>query len=229
VLTAGSGRPDDDGFTVGSNTSVNESGQTIHWAAFRAPAGQMAVGTYVGDGSNNRTISGFGLTPSLVIIMPAAAREALFALDGSTPSFNFNNGTGQANCVNTPFLSGGFRIGNDARVNRSGEAFHYACWSEIAGQQETSTYTGSGVDNRNIPDVGFQPEYLLVRCISTGKVTVHKTLSTGLVSDKALFFAGTAAQTNRIQRFNTDGFQVGTHGDCNESGRTYAWFAWIRK
>jgi uncharacterized repeat protein (TIGR01451 family) len=47
---------DADGFTVGSNLTVNTLGTTYHWTAFAAGAGLMAVSSYTGNNANARTI-----------------------------------------------------------------------------------------------------------------------------------------------------------------------------
>jgi len=46
-----------DGFTVGGDPGVNAAGVAYEWVAFRAPAGEMVAGSYLGDGQDDRQIS----------------------------------------------------------------------------------------------------------------------------------------------------------------------------
>ena len=58
-----------------------------------------------------------------------------------------------------------------SRVNASGITYHYVAWNEIAGKVDVGTYTGNAVDNRNIPGVGFQPDFVMVQTDSDGSAT----------------------------------------------------------
>ena len=57
------------GMTVGAATEVNGSGSTLHYVAFTAAAGSLAVGSYTGNGSA-QTISGVGFQPVYVVVIP---------------------------------------------------------------------------------------------------------------------------------------------------------------
>jgi hypothetical protein len=69
---------DEGGFTVGANSSVNAWGSAYYWVAMKAGI-DLAVGSYVGDGSDNRliTIPGFqpfGLLRSATAATPHSDR-----------------------------------------------------------------------------------------------------------------------------------------------------------
>ena len=53
-----------DGFQLGTENEVNANGTTYHYAAWEAIPGRMAVGTYTGNSTDNRSITGVGFRPS---------------------------------------------------------------------------------------------------------------------------------------------------------------------
>ena len=68
---------DADGFTIRTDTTVNLSGRVYDWMAFKAAAGQMAVGSYTGDDVVGRAIA-VGFQPTIVFLLPqASARQSL--------------------------------------------------------------------------------------------------------------------------------------------------------
>ena len=71
-----------DGFTVGSNATVNTNATVYHYVAWNEVAGLMDVGTYSGDGADNRNITGVGFAPELLIVKSDATTAKTAA---STP------------------------------------------------------------------------------------------------------------------------------------------------
>ena len=58
------------GFQVGTNADVNANGVDYYWAAFRdTGAADFAVGTYTGDGADDRNITGVGFQPTILYIL----------------------------------------------------------------------------------------------------------------------------------------------------------------
>jgi len=60
---------DADGFTLGNDARVNASAANYYFVAFKQYAGEMKVGSYVGDGTDNRDITGVGFQPDYVIVI----------------------------------------------------------------------------------------------------------------------------------------------------------------
>lgn len=220
---------DASGFTIGTDARVNSNTLSYYWVAFKAVAGEMKVSTYTGNGLLSQAITGVGFQPDLVFIMSAGANEAVLAIESVTTgrfdSFNFANSAGLG-IVNS-FDANGFTVGNDARVNASGVTYHYVAWNNVAGKFKADGYDGDGLDNRNITGVGFQPEYVLVKS-RRAQHAVHHPAALGITVDDTLFFDAQASVVNRIQALQTDGFQVGSDVDVNESGRQLFYAAWVR-
>ncbi len=55
------------GFSVDSSSAVNQSGQTLHYLAFNQSANYFSLGSYVGNGTANRNITGVGFEPEFVM------------------------------------------------------------------------------------------------------------------------------------------------------------------
>jgi hypothetical protein len=216
---------DADGFTVGSNTAVNSNGVAHYWIAFKANPGQVAAGSYGGNGADDRSITGVGFQPAYVIVMSAGANEAVHrsaAVAGDTTLF-FGATVPSANLIQA--LEGdGVQVGTAAQVNTNGTTYHYVAWRAIARQMNVGSYAGDGIDDRNISGVGFAPDWVVVR--SDGdKETVHHPASIGRTTDSTLWFIANAALADAIQQLQSDGFQVGKSDKANKNTLNYYWMA----
>jgi hypothetical protein len=206
------------GFVIGTNARVNQSGRIYHWAAFKANSQAMKVGTYNGNGTG-QSISGLGFSPEVVILLGANAQRAVLHFAGGR-TYRFDTGTSIASGV-TSMDADGFTVGTALETNAATMAYHYIAFNDVANSIDVSSYAGDGADNRNVTTPGFQPEYALIRADDNviGRPATHHPSS--LAGDNSLLFAGAAMVTNRIQALNANGFQVGNSGDVNASGVTY--------
>jgi len=98
-------------------------------------------------------------------------------------------------------------------------------WSAVGAGSgaafKVGTYTGDGLDDRNITGVGFDPTFVIVMRLD-GAVSIRfKTAAMGVDTKKA----EGALNPNEIQAFITDGFQVGTDASVNNSGSEYSYVA----
>ena len=211
------------GFTLGTNAQVNGNGTTYRWVALKSGCG-LHVGTYTGDGNAARTISGVGFQPELAVVMSAGSDQAVQRFTGMTTSFPFGSSTGTANAI-TGLAADGFTVGNAGEANASGTVYHYASFNNVAASVLAGSYTGNGIDNRNITGVGFQPEYLMIRANDTGTARSGHHRPASLTGTGSQFWAATANSTNAIQALSATGFQVGTDTSVNANGPTYHYMA----
>ncbi len=225
---------DASGFTVGNNPEVNALGTTYYWVAFKAAPGEMKVGSYVGNDSDDRDITGVGFQPECVLVLAADSHWAWhryapivgdmsMTIEGGIPG----GGTDRIQA----FLADGFQVGTDIDVNDGFPAttYHYIAWNVVPGRTNVGSYAGDGIDNRSIAGVGFLAEHVVVSREQTD-ATAHKPASTGLSTDTAQWFGGFPASSNTsnlIQALEPDGFQVGDHFSVNGTGAntTYYWVA----
>ena len=213
-----------DGFTIGTNDKVNKSGRIYDYIAFKASPGFLTVGTYTGNGGASQAVTGVGFSPDALFVMSSDNKDPVFTNSAAGGNaFDFNNAT---NATWIPSLNvDGFTVGTDDRVNKAAIIYHYVAWNEIAGLLDIGSYTGNGVDNRNITGVGFQPEWVVVKN-TAGDSAVQHFESQGVVTDSSSLFTANSFVTNRIQQLQADGFQVGKDNDVNAAGKTYTYMAW---
>jgi hypothetical protein len=92
---------------------------------------------------------------------------------------------------------------------------------------DATLYTGDGSTSRSITGLGFSPDLVWVKCRSNAESNVLSDIVRG--ANKQLFSNSTSAETsntNEIQAFNSDGFDVGNNGRTNYNGFTYVGWAW---
>ncbi len=119
-----------DGFRVAGDADVNAVGTTYHYVAWRAVAGEMAVGVYSGNGADDRSITGLGFEPRYLLV------KADWALGGQhrTPSpggdstLRFLASPSAADRIQE-LLGDGFELGAAAEVNMAGKSFYWAAFA----------------------------------------------------------------------------------------------------
>jgi hypothetical protein len=91
-----------------------------------------------------------------------------------------------------------------------------------AARVASGSYTGNGADNRLITGLGFQPNFVLVQSDGgNGGVMRFE----GMPEDKAALFGSGTLVSNTLQRFLSDGFEIGNSSRVNANGITYYWLA----
>ena len=216
---------DPSGFTVGTLPQVNSGPGLYQWVAWKTGTGEMTVGTYTGNGSGSQSITGLGFSPDIVFVISGGADQPVHRVRPG-PASNAFTFEGVLSTSYIPTLgTDGFTVGNDVRVNRDGTTYHYVAWNEIPGKVDVGTYNGNGADNRNIPGVGFQPDFVMVQT-DGGLPTVAHSAAMGASFDISHFFNATVDQTNQIQALQPDGFQVGSAPESNGNARIFTYAAW---
>jgi hypothetical protein len=209
-----------DGFQVGSNSNVNQSGRLYHWVALKAGA-NVQIGTYTGNASDNRNITGVGFQPDWVITMADNEQDVFRPGPVSGDASYLMNGAGSTTNKIQAMLADGFQVGSHSDVNLSGRNYYWIAFDATA-QVVTGTYTGDANDNRNITGLGITPGLVWVkRSATTEGVWRTDTVS----GDRTLYWDAGGAVTNRIQSLLADGFQVGTNAEVNGLGATYYYLA----
>ncbi len=132
------------GFDVGTDPSVNTNGVDHHYVAFIVSSGNVAVGTYPGDGSAGQAIS-VGFQPEWVLIHADASVSYIDGSPGTVHrpasmsgdlSLNIaqasTDTTSFANCIKA-LTSTGFEVGSDDTVNKSGPNYHWMAFADGGG------------------------------------------------------------------------------------------------
>ncbi len=207
-------------FVIGDSDVVNKNGHTYYWTAMKTGA-NMNVGMYTGNGSDNRSISGLSFQPNWVVTMGDGQQDYFKPGPLSGDAAFTMNGTGTSTNRIQAFQATGFQIGSSTSVNESGRAYYWIAF-DATSKVAVNSYTGNGSDNRNITGLGLNPTFAWVKRSST---SVGGWRNDAVSGDRTLYWDSTSSTTNRIQSLITDGFQVGTSSEVNNSGSTYYYLA----
>ena len=228
-----------DGFQLGTSVRANENTQTHYYfaiggASSRTSSGtfSMKVGSFTGTGVAGNAITGVGFKPDLVIIKASTAQQGVFRTRTMAGDSTQYLGVATAPFANgiTSLNADGFTLGSSAISNSSTVVYYYEAFGGAFNPYDNSgasdfavgTYYGTGVDNRNIRDTPWQPDFVLIgRNAASGAAWRSSSMS----GDNASFLSGVADTANVIQSFNSDGFQVGTNASTNTSARLHHYFA----
>ncbi len=179
-------------------------------------------GSYAGNSTDDRSITGIGFTPDVVILKGSNNRESIIytANMGSNTCKRMNGGAYVADGIQN-IVSDGFEVGTLADVNVTGNTYYYTAFLNQANNFTSGTYTGNGVDNRAI-SIGFQPDFIYL--ISSGSEIIHFATK-DMTSGDCCIINGNCALTGIIKSITTSGFTVGTATTSNSASRTYYWVA----
>ncbi|GAG89211.1 unnamed protein product, partial [marine sediment metagenome] len=215
---------DSDGFTIGTDVSVNGNGIGYHWWAFRGDgSGNLAVGNYVGDGTDDRNITGFGFQPDIVWVKRNQTSEGLWRVASGTSTMGISWESFRTNTIQS-LISDGIQVGSSTGVNANGDTYWYVGWKEAAGFVKQGNYTGDGIDDRSITGVGFQPNLVWIGGNAATMAPCRASTMAGDVTHA--LHGGLATWADGIQALQADGFQVGTHLSVNSNGKAYYYTAW---
>ena len=217
---------DSDGFTIGTDAIVNSNGITYYYIAIRRETNDpdFNYGSYIGDGTDDRNITGIGFQPTLVLTKSGGAR-AIFRDNNDSGTTSHRLDTTTSNNLIQALQSDGFQVGTSANIN--GTTYYWFAFRAVTRRIVTGTYTGNATDNRNITGLGFQPNWVWIIDSTSGSASDEGIFRTNSFSGDASvgFFQARAITTNLIQALQSDGFQIGTHDNVNTNNEPYQWFA----
>lgn len=204
-----------DGFTLGTSSRVNASGTTYWWVAMKTGA-NVAVGSYTGNGGDDRDISGLPFRPDWLITM-GDGRNDWFRPGPVSGDRSYQiNGAGSASNRIQRLRADGFQIGSNRDVNQNGRDYYWIAFNTTA-QVEVSSYRGNRSDDRAI-DAGIPPAFAWVKRYNA-REGVWRTDRIG--SDRTLYWDAGSPTADRIQSFSGTSFIVGRDQEVNQNNQTY--------
>lgn len=221
-------------FQVGATDNAN--GQIYYYVAFADTAGAFDEGTYTGNGTDNRNITGVGFDPDLVLVKSATGsnnanrRPVMNYLDSYGDSSSSIGDTTAAVANNIQgMITGGFQVGASARVNNNTDIYYYFAIAGAADhtasgdfEMATGSYVGTGAVN-SVSGLGFKPDLVIVKADTT-QFAVFRTRT--MAGDTTAYFSSATANfALGITSLNADGFSLGTATMVNSNGVTYRWQA----
>jgi hypothetical protein len=223
-----------EGFHVG--TSLTTNGNLFYYVAFKNSAGSMKVGSYVGNGTDDRSLSGLGFKPDFVLtkLATTAGTAQTAVLRGNQ---NYGDETqlfgATANALNViqTLEADGFQIGSDARVNTNALSYHYAAFGGVPAPaaptgsftMTSGSYDGNGT-GQAITGLGFSPHLVMIKDATEAEYTVFSTSQMSSGSFAYLAVATANVTTNGIT-LESNGFSVGNNTAVNKDTIKYRWVA----
>jgi hypothetical protein len=211
---------DSNGFTVGTNTGINQSGTThVAWqwqagqgstssntsgtitstVSVNATAG-FSIVTYTGNLTSGATVGhGLGVAPAMIIAKRRNAANGWPVYHKSmNPTQNMWLELGNAATLNASFNSANptsttFALGANNDSNASGGTYVAYCWSEIEGFSKFGSYVGNGSTDGPFVYTGFRPKFILTkRTDATSDWWIQDTARSPRNASNALLFPNLA-------------------------------------
>ena len=217
------------GFTVGSNGTVNTNGNTYYWTAFgnawnpqkQTGAGDFFIGSYYGNGLDNVSVGRLPYQPDMVTVKRSGSAYPAFRTTDMTGDISgWFRANAESNNLIQSLNANGFDVGTSAGVNTSASLYWFFGFKSGVGFTQ-GTYSGSG-SAKGI-NTGFQPGYLWVKGVGATRA-IFKTPE--MAANGVLPFVNAALISNAITGIGNTGFTVGTAGETNKSGLNYWFTAW---
>ena len=246
---------DSDGFTTGTSTTVNNTGENYvvwNWLAGGTASSNtdgsitsqvsasttsgFSIVSYTGTGANATVGHGLGVAPKVVLIKGRSTTlDWVYGGDniGWTKYLVLNktdtSGTASTVWNDTAPTSSVFSLGSNAAVNQSGATQIAYCFSEVKGFSKFGSYTGNGNADGSFVYTGFKPAFVIVkRTDNTGSwvITDNKRSAFNEVDKALLADSNIADYTGYDRDFLSNGFKLRTsEASHNQSGGSFIYMA----
>ena len=123
-------------FTIGTDTDVNTNNDEFIAYCFTSISGFSKMGSYVGNATNNRAITGLGFQPDFVMLKNTASSTTFWSIfdssrGGSLALFpNSNQAEANETGVFVSLDSDGFTVNQEATANGNGNTIIYMAFKE---------------------------------------------------------------------------------------------------
>jgi len=180
-----------DGYTVGTDSAINQSGQTYvgwNWKANGAGSSNtdgsinttytsvnttagFSISKYTGNGTGGATIGhGLGSVPHMYIVKRLDAGSSNWHVYhqsiGATKGLKLNLTNAESTSdiwQDTAPTSSVFSLGSSVDVNASGGTYIAYCFAEKTGYSKFGSYTGNGNADGTFVYTGFKPNWVMIK------------------------------------------------------------------
>lgn len=213
-------------FQIGTAATVNNNTSIFHYVVVQGNGeNDFNVGTYIANDSANRSITGLGFDPNVVLVKTTASSAGSMQFR-STPmpidtSYQLIDGTQIATGIRD-LITDGFTVGNNAATNLgTARVYYWIAFKNVSGLFDEFSYTGDLVDDRQITDPGFQPVFTIV----DGNSSVGRMKIDTMGAGNAFNVTNGPVEINSIQNFISSGIEIGSAAAVNNTGVVYYGFA----
>jgi len=245
---------DSDGFSVGTDGAVNQSGQTYVGWTWKTDDNESTINT---EGSIDSIVSananagfsivkwdgtqaggatvGHGLSsaPEMIIVKRLDYAEDWVVYHsslGNTKTLNLNQSDAEVTDAafnNTTPTSSVFTLSNCASgscINSNSGSYIAYCWHTVSGYSKIGSYTGNGSAGHAITGLGFQPDFVMIKSATTAEDWLLFDSVRG--NSIVLYPNKTDAEASYSTFvFDSNGFTIPQWGSINASGETYIYMA----
>lgn len=217
------------GFRVGTTNNTNAI--AYYYVAFSNLSTKFFEGTYVGNGADNRNITGLSAKPEFLLIKNTSAlSQSVFRINkmfGDLTAYIANSLTPIPNLIQN-FLVDGFQVGTNFSVNNSGNNLYYMGLTGGNSLNQTSgsfnmnigSYTGNGT-TQNISNIGFNPNLAITK--GNSWMTFNSTVAG---TAYGLYLGVLSSNINNLAiTLGTNAFSLGSNSTINGNGTTHYWQA----
>lgn len=240
--TGGISSLNSDGFSFGNNADYNTSGASLVDYLFKGAPKFFEVVTWVGNGALDRTIPhSLGAMPGMAICKATSGTGDWYVRHDSFPGteyllLNSSSAAGDAGTALTLFDDANLYVHQNASpflLNGNGisyVAYLFGNDSSAFGNIICSSYVGNGSSNGPQVDLGWEPQFVMVKNMTAAANWVILDEMRGLsafANSAKLTPNLTAAETAAVlATANATGFQPkSTIADINTNGNTYVFMA----
>lgn len=229
-----------DGFSLSADGGINNATPYASWAWRIAPFFHDIV-EYTGDGTSGRQIAhDLGVAPGLIIVKctSAVGEWAVYHRSLTATKYLWLQTTQAAISDslywnNTEPTDSAFTVGTDPSVNFNNYnyiAYLFAHDPSDSGIIQCGSYTGNGSTNGPVVNLGWQPQWLLLKNASMGGdwllLDIERGITTGGSDAYLKPNSSQAEQTDDAIELTETGFKLETlNGDFNGSGNTFIYMA----
>ncbi len=181
---------DSDGFTIGTETAMNASGQNIvawNWLGANTTVSNtdgsitstvsanttsgFSIVSYTGNGSDNATI-GHGLGSSInFVIVKRRNTTSNWLVQGSKVGTGYGqylelNGIGVISTASDNIKSVSsslLTLGTNGSCNGSSDTYIAYCFADVQGYSKFGSWTGNGNADGTFVYLGFKPEFVMLK------------------------------------------------------------------
>ena len=246
---------DTDGFTVGTESDVNNNSTTYaswNWKANGSGSSNsdgtisstvsanttagFSIVSYTGTGSNATVGHGLGAVPKMIFFKDreTAVDWGVYAEpNGNTKEMYLSTtdaaGTNTNAFNSTTPTSSVFTIGTSSRYNPSSKGVIAYCFADVKGYSKIGGYTGNNNADGTFVYTGFRPAWVMTKITSAsdGWMLFDNKRNPHNVRDKYMTADGVGGDSTRDSiDFVSNGFKLRVaNGDCNNGSYAYLAFA----
>ena len=228
------------GYTLGAANQINRSGNSFVSWTWKKTANFFDVVSYTGNGANNRAIShSLGEEPGMIICKRTSSNGNWGVYHrgrGNSLGLRLDStGVAGAMSINNETINSssfGVSTGGYALDNNNGDNYIAYLFGHNSSTVHCGTYTGDGSDTNREINVGFKPQWLMIKNTTTAYnwIIIDSVRGEGQTppTSNVLFANATNAEDPAGDRlfFSDNGFTLSTSSsDYNKSGDTFVYVA----